>query len=284
MAVLSRVQATSRVTLSHTFYVDGQATDAGGPVTYTLKRLDGSAVASGTAVHGATGVYAYDFTAPALVDTNTLDWSGTVAGAAVTVRDFVETCGGFYFGLYDARNRNPKIPVADYSDAELGLRRTVVEDMADRLTGQAWVPRFKRRILDGTGTPDLMLPDLMVRTVRAVTVGGAVWSPSDVAAVLVGESGVASLVASVWPRGRRNVVIEYEHGHDYPAGELSDAAILHLRSRLALLNSNVPLRAISMTPTEGGFYRLDTAGPKKVGIADVDATYLGLRLDVGGFA
>jgi hypothetical protein len=292
---LVRVQQSTQVTLSHTFEVDEVPTDAGGTVTYVFKRLDGTALtppAAGNAGHpGGAGIYAAVLPGAntALLDTYTLDWSGTVAGAAVTVRDYVEVAGGFLFGLGEARRKSPALDPVKYLTADLAAVRVEVEVECERMCGVAWVPRFKRVAVDVNGcTTQLLTPHTQLRALRAVTVNGTAWTVGQVAAVLVSESGVLTLPAgNVWPvgaAGRSRVVLEYEHGFDYPPEEIRTAAMVRLRSKLGQFDTSVPYRAISFTSGEGGTYRLSTPSRDRTGIPSVDAVYEGNHVEVGGFA
>src|SRR5215207_8266692 len=96
---LVRVLRTAKQTLTHIFSVDEAATDLAGACTVTLKRLDGTVVETTTAAHPGVGTYTYSPPAQANLDMLTLDWSGTLAGAAITIRDYVEIVGGFLFSL-----------------------------------------------------------------------------------------------------------------------------------------------------------------------------------------
>lgn len=290
MPSLVRVQVTSSVTMSHTFYVDGVATDAAGPVTWTQKRLDGTAVANGTAAHpGGAGVYTFPLQASAVLDTHTIDWTGTFGGAPVTVRDFVEHVGGFLFSLFEARSMPPVLSASLYPDAMLAAKRIGTEQECEDMCRVAFVPRFKRRVFSGNGTPNIVTPDLMLRTLRAITVNGTPFSGPELAAVGVTDSGLITLdtgwtAQGVWPRGNRNIIAEYEHGYDMSSMGISEAAVVRLRSRLTKGDTSVPYRAISFSTVEGGTYRLSTPGRYKTGIPDVDAAYEGATLDPGGFA
>lgn len=289
---LVRVQQSTQVTLSHLFEVDEAPTDATAGVTYAFRRLDGTPVISGTAGHPTPGSGLYTAVLPGantlLLDTLTLDWTGTVAGAAVTVRDYVEIVGGFLFGLGEARRKKPPLDATKYTTAELAAARVEVEQECERICGVAWVPRFKRVaiVVDGGCRDRLLAPHTQLRALRAVTVDGTVWSPAQVAAVTVSESGVLSLPAgNLWPVWRRSrIVLEYEHGFDFPTEEIRTAAIVRLRSKVGQFDMNVPYRAIAFQATEGGTYRLSTPGPDRTGIPDVDAAYLGNKVEVGGFA
>lgn len=293
---LVRVQQSTQVTLSHTFEVDTVVTDAAGSVMYAFKRLDGTAVVSGTAGHAGAG-QPYTAVLPsantALLDTYTLDWSGTVAGGAVTVRDFVEVCGGFLFGLGEAQRKPPALNPTKYPVADLAAARIQVEVECERMCGVAWVPRFKRVAVEGNGQAKLMTPHTQLRALRAVTVEGTAWSAPQVAAVRVSESGVLTLPGGSWPAGQwlggvwtygTRIILEYEHGYDYPPEEIRTAAIVRLRSILGQFDTSVPYRAISFTSGDGGTYRLSTPAKDRTGIPTVDAVYEGNHVEVGGFA
>jgi hypothetical protein len=285
---LTRVLVTTRVTLSHTFQVDGVGTDAAAAVNVTVKRLDGTAVTSGAATVGTVGdgIYTFELPESAVLDTYTVDWTGTFGGAAVTVRDYVEVVGGFLFGLAEARSMRPPLDATKYPYPMLAEKRIEVEQIAERIAGVAFVPRFERVVLSGRGRRELVVPRLMLRAIRAVRVDGTNWGALDVSGVSFTPSGVLTrLWGSVWPAGSGNIVLEYEHGLDMPAEEARTAGKVHLRSRLTLGDTAVPYRAVSFTfGPEGGVYRMSTPGKDRTGIPEVDAAYLGQQIDVGGFA
>src|SRR4051794_38233928 len=105
---MDRVQKGSSVTITHTFTVDGVATDPS-PVTATVEvvRDDGSVVvvAGASTVHVGTGKFTFTLTPThtALLDILTARWTATFAGQPQTVETQVEVVGGFLFTLADAR-------------------------------------------------------------------------------------------------------------------------------------------------------------------------------------
>lgn len=277
---LVRVLVTTQQTLTHEFRVDGVLTDAAAGVTATLKRLDGTLVHTAAAGHPGLGAYTYAPPPQALLDALTLDWTGTFAGAAVSVRDFVEIVGAFYFGLEEAKTELG-LNLTTYPYTTIARKRIEVEQECEAICGLAWVPRFTRLLLSGSGTDELVVPDLQLRTLRAAKVAeraGATFTAltaDQVAAVAPLESGIlARDDGDVWPAGRRNVIVEYEYGHDLPPEEIAAAAKLRLRSRLGMTDTSVPYRAIGFTAGEGGTYRLSTPSKDRTGIPDVDGPYL----------
>jgi hypothetical protein len=279
---LVRVMVTSAVTLAHTFSVDAAPADPTSSVTVTVKRLDGTAVTSGTATQGtpSDGIYTFPLPAQATLDTLTVDWTGTLGGAAFTARDFVEIVGGFIFDLPRAYSMRPVLDPAKYPLEMVADARTEVEQICERICGQAFVPRFSRVALSGRGQARLAIPrsahhgHTMIRQVRAVTVAGVAWSAPDVAAVGFTDTGYLYRPGLVpWPQGFRNIVVEFEHGLDYPPEEISTNGIVHMRTRLTPADTTVPYRALSFTAVEGGVYRLSTPSAERTGIPEVDAAY-----------
>lgn len=286
---LVRVLRTSQVVLSHTFYVDETATDATGAVTYSVKRLDGTVVTSGTASGPVpTGVYAITVPAQSQVDTLTVDWTGLIAGTTITARDIVEVVGGFIFGLAEARAQPPVLDAVKYTTARLAQKRIGVEQECEEICGQAFVPRFARAsfTVGGYNNPSgvvytLRLPHVGVRALRSIRLDGVTQTLTGIA---VSPAGIVSGGAWVGGVSGSAILVEYEHGWDYPPEDLKDAAMLRLRSRLSQGDTGVPQRALSFSVADGGVYRLSTPSGKKTGIPDVDGVYERYTIDRGGFA
>lgn len=279
---LVRILRTAQITLSHTFYVDETATDASGSVTYSIKRLDGTIVTSGTAAHpGGAGIYTAIVPAQSQLDCLTVDWSGLVAGATVTARDVVEVVGAFLFGLAEARAVPPVLDAVKYPTAKLAAKRISVEQECEEICGQAFVPRFARVALTATGRVGLTLPSVRVRALRAVTVDG---TSQSLTGLSVTASGVVT--GGYWPARTPNstVVVEYECGWDYPPEDLREAAMLRLRSRLSQGDTGVPQRAVSFSVQDGGVYRLSTPSARRTGVPEVDGVYERYTPSFGGFA
>lgn len=285
---LVRVLRTSQVVLSHTFYVDETATDATGAVTYSIKRLDGTVVASGSASGPVSHIYTVTVPAQSQVDTLTIDWTGLVAGATLTARDIVEVVGGFIFGLAEARAQPPALDITRFPTARLAQKRIGVEQEAEEICGQAFVPRFGRASFTvggygNTGTLyNLTLPHVGIRALRGITRDGVA---ASLAGLNVSPGGVVS--GGQWVAfgaSGSTVTVEYEYGMEYPPEDLKDACMLRLRSRLSSGDTGVPQRALSFSVADGGVYRLSTPSGKKTGIPDVDGVYERYTFERGGFA
>src|SRR5438128_3225201 len=109
---LIRVLRSAAAVLTRVTYVDETPTDMTAPPTVTVIRPDGTVVNSGTAAHpGPAGTYTYTLpggpSAPGSatwqLDWLTVTWTGILAGGTVTMTDTVESVGGYYFGLAEAR-------------------------------------------------------------------------------------------------------------------------------------------------------------------------------------
>lgn len=272
---LVRIVKTAQVTLTHTFQVDEVPTDAAGNVAVELKRLDGTSVNTANAVHAGTGQYRYAVPGQANLDLLTCDMTGTVAGAQVTVRDYVEIVGGHYFGLAAARAAHEGLASTTvYPTDGLAAARISVEQEFEDICRQAFYPRFARHKLAGRGTDRLSIPQhyphRKLRTLRAITpVGGTAWDPADVAAVRISESGILTRPGGA-VFGDLDYWLEYEHGWDYPPNRIIDVAVLRLRSLISANTTGVPDRAVSWYNADGGTFRLSTPGKQTTGVPEVD--------------
>lgn len=266
---LIRVLRTAQVTLSHTFFVDGDATAPTGTLQAAVKRAaDGTTVAGSPFTYTVSGTTcSFALPAQAQLDKVTVDWSGTIAGATVTARDFVEIVGGFFFGLTEVKVNQ------SYTTDDLAAARIEVEDECERICRRAFVPRFEYEQLVGSGTARLGTIRNELRTLRAVIVDGVAWSAPDVAAVIPLPHGVLRRPGgALWPADA-SIVVEYEHGWDYPPPGIVTAAKRRMKSLLTGPSSGVPERAQSFTSPEGGIYRLSMPDDENTGIPDVDAAY-----------
>lgn len=274
MAII-RVLRTSKATLSKTFYLDEAGTDATGSVGVAVTRLDGTLVESGTAVGPVDGAYTYTFGGLDVVDELVLTWSATLGGDAVVLdQDRVEIVGGFFFGIAEGRAVDPALSnTSKYPTADLIDRRNEVEDEAERICGQAFVPRFHREVLTGGGRLGLPLRWPMVRAIRSVSVAGLAWTVPQVGGLTFSDTGVVT-GAREWVLGQR-IVVEYEHGWDRPPIELVRAAKLRFKSMAMEGRSALPDRAERViTQTEGGgTIQYGSPSAERTGIPAVDAVY-----------
>lgn len=276
-----RVLRTAAATLTRAFYLDEGQASASGSVAVSVTRLDGTLVDSGTATPDGQGGYSFTFVGRDVLDVLVLTWTLTIGGDTITLdQDRIEVVGGFYFGLVEGRNVDRALadPVK-YPTADLIDRRAETEAECERITGQAWVPRFCRETLSGGGGTALTLSWPLVRVVRSVTVDG-------LPAFGYGISELGVLVSTRgWARGHRNVVVEYEHGHDAPDVEIVRASKLRFKSLVLEGRSALPDRAERVVTVDqaGGSTVFSSPSERKTGIPAVDAVYAGFSPPQPGF-
>lgn len=284
-----RALRTAPVTLTHEVRVDETLTNASAGLAVSVTRLDGTVVTTGAASNPSTGVYTFVLAGQDNLDHLDVSWTGTVSGEPITLTDRVEIVGGFIFGLAEARASDPSLsdPVK-YTTAMLAEKRIEVEVECERICGWAFVPRFGRFTVSGTGTSELMLSVQRLRRVRALTtrVPGnppvVVASMSEIA--VESDGRVIRYDGGIFPAGSSNIVIEVEHGADYPPGDLKEKAMYRLRSLLNLTRSGIPDRVSSYSTPEGGTYHVTLPSRGSTGIPDVDATYCRNEAPPLGFA
>lgn len=286
----TRVVRNAAHTLSHTFYVDETATDPTGTPTYAVVDANGTSVGAGNAsiVGGSTGRLTAALTSQSSTKLLTATWVATVAGSSVTEVDTVEVIDRFYFTLAEGRGSDASLAdTSIYPTATLRTIRDEVEMECEAICDRAYVARYARVVLNGSGTSDLMLthPDPTrsvadVRSIRRVSVAPSVdqtfvdFTAAELADVAVYPDGtLVRTGGSVFTYGFDNVVVEYEYGLTDPPPDLKRGVLLRFRSRLNMHRSGIPERASSFTIDGGGTYRLDMPGAWKTGVPDVDAIY-----------
>lgn len=290
MAALTRIAKSTAGTLSHTFEVDEAPADSSTTVTYAVVDAAGVAVASGNATFAGAGTGTYSFVLPAqaALKACTVTWSATIASSATTATTYAEIVGGFFFTLAQARASDASLADnGDYTTADLVAARLEVEVECETICDRAFVPRYDRVVLDGSGTGEVLLrhsdPDRSVaevRTVRSVSMADSpdgtftAFTAAQVADLAVTADGtLVRTGGDAFTEGRSNVVVELEYGLDRPPPDLIRQALVRFRTVLNTHKSGVPDRASSFTVAEGGTFRLDMPGAFKTGIPTVDAAY-----------
>jgi hypothetical protein len=286
-------------TLSYQFTDDdGDATAPAGVVTIGVVDADGTVVVAPATATAGTGSdpRTYNLAAQTALGLLTATWSD--AGDSSTHRQLVEVVGAFYFSVAAARAADTSLAsTTKYPAATIIRARREVEAQCEQITGVAWVPRYRRARVDGTGVCELVLPDMALRSVRSVRVYSdgdtyTEFTADELAAIPVGDgeaplAGIATRTdGGVWTAGRQNIVVEYEHGYDRPPFDLAEAAIIHLRHQLNSTKTGLTDRATAFQPVDGGNVLLATAGRFgfETGIPHVDAVYARYDHRVDGFA
>lgn len=285
--MLTRVAKTAAATLSHTFYAGAgsaseAAADSSTTVTVAVTDANGTSVTSGNATHpGTTGVYTFALPAQSALKLLTVAWTATISGAVVVESDTVEIVGGFYFTLADGRASDSSLSdTSKYPLSDLATALLEVEQECEWICDRAFVPRYRRVVLDGTGSSTLTLPDADIRTIRSASVAPqagqafvALNSTQLAALVVKPDSTLKRGDSNIWTEGDQNVIVEYEYGLDAPPTQLVKAAKTRFRSRLNLNKSGIPDRASSFTATDGGTYRILLPDAYRTGVPEVDAVY-----------
>lgn len=270
----------SAATITATFRdQDGDAAEPAGTVTVGIVDETGATVvAAGTATtSAATGVRSYTLTPAATATLRVLVATWTDGTQSTTTR--TEVVGGYYASVRTIRESDPvledsrKYPAA----AIVAARRTVEAEFED-YCGVAFVPRYRRVRLNGSGREELVLPDTELRSVRSVREYDTdnnfeTYTAGELAAIPENPAGLAVRTdGEIFERGDRNVVVEYEHGYDRPPQDILEAFFLRVRDVLNRSNRGVPDRATTFTSDVGGTYSLLVAGRggSITGIPDVD--------------
>lgn len=295
MGTLTRVPRTAAATLAHVFYDAGgeEPVTATGDVTVTATGPDGEDVFTGTAA-GPNSAGAYTYTMPAQPQLTVLDvtWSAVIGGTTVVERDQVEIVGARLFTVAEGRASDASLDKSKYSTAHLLRVLTEVEQECEWICLQAWVPRYRQAVLDGSGTCDLVLPAGLVdeyrggvlmrgiRVIRSASVASRVGQPAvplpddQLAALVVRPDGTLRRAdGAVWPAGEQNIKLELEVGSDSPPPDLVRAAMTRFRDRATFDKRQVPDRAVSFTIQDMGTYRLSLPDAYRTGIPEVDAAY-----------
>lgn len=290
MGALTRIPRNASGVLTHTFYLGEDPTDSTVTVTYAVTDANGEVIADGDATSAGTdtGQYTFTLAAQTALQAGTIAFTATIGGTVTIETDFYEIVDGFYFTL--AQGRASDSSLADetkYPTADLDAKRLEVEVECETICDRAFVPRYERVILDGTGSTSLLLrmtdPNRSVadiRSIRSISVAPAVdetfvdYTAGEIAAVTWTADGTLRRTDNgVFYEGVRNVVVEFEYGLDRPPADLIPAALTRLRSRLNFNKNGIPDRASSFTVSDGGTFRLDMPGAYKTGLPEVDAVY-----------
>lgn len=263
--VPQREQRGTAPTTSVTFYEDGEAVDPG-TVTVGITDQAGNIVrAPGQATTGTTnGPRNFALSAADLAELGrlTITWSSPTKGDLVT---YVEVGGGFLFTLAEARADSDLIalPIAD-----LILGRTLAETALEDACGRAFVPRYARETLT-PGAYRLALARQALRLVRSASIGGTDLTEAQLADLRL--DGRSVYYSGGWGFGVRDVVIEYEHGEDYPPPRVSRACLLLAKNWI--IDGPIDERATALSAGDaGGTINLLTPGTRgsTFGIPEVD--------------
>lgn len=257
---MQRILKDTPCTLSTTFTTDGTATDpAPDTATVTITRDDGTAIVTAAAATG-TGVGSFSYSLSAaqnnLLDTLTVKWTSSLG----TIASTVEVVGGFLFSIAQARSLDPLNNATRYPTQAIIDARTLAETALEEACGVAFVPRYRREPLSGTGGTELILSQPRITAIRSMSLAGTALTAGELAAVVPSGPGVIYTLNG-WTRGFGNYSIAYEHGYVSPPPRVTNAALL--LARRYLVDSPVSDRATSMTTDDGTTQFLVTAGVRQ---------------------
>lgn len=260
--IVQRLLADNQYTLRTTFYVDETAATVG-TVTVTVRDLDGATVATGAATEVSAGVYEYVLPPQAQLNLLTATWASPTRSIVMPI----EIVRDFWFDIPDLRAQPSLADPGAYPTAKLRDVRTQVEEAIERVLGFACVPRFGRALVDGRGSDTVFLPHRLLRTVRAVRVGG-----QAVAGTYVPHPGGFIMTPYTVTAGTLNVQVDYEHGLDRPPADLRGAA-LKLAREVALDTKSQAWDRAATISNEAGTFTLAQADDRQrpFGIPDVDS-------------
>lgn len=241
--------------LSLTVYADGVAVDPGVTTVGVVAEDGTEIVAAGTATSG-TGANARTLT---LTSSHTADlgrwtitWVTTSRGTLITRAEVV---AAHLFSIAEALSFDTMSAMQNASAAAIAETRYRILEDFESICGAAFVPRWDRRVFDGTGRCWMRLPWLRVREVLAVEYreyGGAAWtaySADDLADIYISDTGTIEREArGVFTAGRRNVRVTYVYGWESTPPPIRRAALMMAAYEMTQQQMNQ--RAISVsTPT-----------------------------------
>lgn len=266
----------------------GDPVVAGATPTVTVTRSAGTAVVTAQAATLETepGGYALALTPTEIGDLDVLTavWSVSSSVVATTTAEVV---GRWCFTVADLRASHPMFQAQSetWIPQALAYYRDLAEREAEAICGRAFVPRFRRVTLDGSGEGELRVPDADLRSLVSVTDDGTAFTGDQVTAVKVYTSGrLERPLGEIWSFGQENLDLAYHFGLDAPPAEVRHAMMRRAAEMAALggpAGSAISPRATSLT-TDSSTINLDMADRWKTGNPDVDAVYERWSLNASG--
>lgn len=266
---------------------DGEAAAASGTLTVGVTAADGTvikAAGSGTTADpDVTGRYTVALTPAQTASLNllTATWTDSAAPTVGRTTDH-EIVGGYIFSLADVRAHNPNLESeAEYASELIIAKRLEVEDEVEDICDVAFVPRYQRVVVDGTGSNEVLAGVQMIRTIRSCRIYASTGSTSytslnasQLAGLVFTRDGLVRRTdGGSFDYGLGNIVLEVEHGYTAPPADLRTAVLDRLHDRLIDPNSAIPSRARAYTAADGFSYELTRSDEFSTGIPSVDAVY-----------
>jgi hypothetical protein len=261
---------------------DGAATSPVGAVTVSVARADGTSVLpAGTATVGsgaAPRTVALSAAQTAALDWLTATWTDNGLVVATTT---LEVVGGYFVSIAEIRafNNGELSDVGKYPTSMLVARRREVEAEWEEIADVAFVPRYRRDFVQRSVWCGFLLPRAFPRAIRSVRVldynnslVGTPFTVDQLSGLVMQPSGVVVATGGgLFPAGRENIIVEWEHGYDRLPPDLKADALRFLRYRLNKPSSGVPDRAERYQATDGITVGIASPSFAKLGFPEIDA-------------
>ncbi len=274
-----RVLTGSDITITSPAFVDTDGytpTDTDADPTVTVVSAAGQALTV-SAVTDLTEAGLYTAVIQGLTNPDRLTavWAGQVDGIDQANTDLVDVAGGTYATLPELVALDG-INLAVHTPARLVQLRDQFEDLAERWTGRAWVPRFATETLWHPASP------LTRRDARALlsvvdaddtTLATTGWTITAWGVVLDAD------LRSIGFHGQWPLTIGYTHGQARPPESLTAACRDYVRSKALETGNRIGKDTLSYADPQGGTTRYSTpdwnAG-RPTGLLDVDTALNGI--------
>lgn len=248
---------------------DGDPIQLGAAPTIAAVDHNGSEVIASTAMtadgDAAEGRWKHELDAGDIAALG--EWTVTVTAAAVSHTLIVDVAPARLLTMRELIDYEPSITA---SQAAQRRELLAAELDCEHICGRAFVPRWRRDVLDGAGLDVIELDLGDVHTIHTLTVDGVSWpvTSSDI----VVEGDVIRHRHRVFPTGVGNIVVTYTAGWDAPPPTLKRAIARAVRSGLYQGRTVVPDGASSYT-ADGTTYTIRDVAPLETGIGWVDSIY-----------
>jgi hypothetical protein len=259
-----RILAGSAATLEFTLLDQHGEPDATGTVTVGVTRGDGTVlIAAGTATTtvGTLRTLALTRAQTEPLDRLTATWA---IGSDTVGSTVIDVVGRHWFPLPALRSRQG---LAGIEARDLIAARDGFSDLADRVTGVAWVPRWWTESFEHRGGNIIVPAWPKVRRLISVTVDGTAqtltdWRFDADGGVIIAPAGIGCDIT---------VTLVYEHGYDGPPEPLVKAALRAAEWSLLGDTSNVSPRTMSFSNDAGSFRYAVASEKYPTGLPEVDA-------------
>jgi hypothetical protein len=195
------------------------------------------------------------------------EWTATITADGVAHILIVDVAPARLLTMRELIDYEPSITA---SEAAQRRELLAAELDCEHICGRAFVPRWRRDVLDGAGVDVIELERGDVHAIHSLTVDGTAWpvTSSDI----VVEGDVIRHRQRVFPTGVGNIVVTYTAGWDAPPPTLKRAIARAVRSGLYQGRTVVPDGASSYT-ADGTTYTIRDVAPLETGIGWVDSIY-----------